>query len=395
MARENQVVQSFFVSLFPAHFKPRKRSTSSSRPELGIDPFPHHLQEVSEKSPFLAQRATSTVIPNLRTVLKQTTSRCPLCQRSCAAEVWRDHGTPAKVWLSRTCPEHGEIDHCIASDARFHWLASGDPRNACGPGCACPSATNGNTGALGRNADKPGTPEMLATCLALIEIVDSCNLACPTCFADSPIGAHGDRLQAYSLESIQQRIRGVLDRKGGIEILQLSGGEPSLHPQLFELLDWIHAEPRIDYTLMNTNGLRLHRDAAFRQRLGEHARRGHFQLYLQYDGPDVAGQLELRGTDLRQIKHEVMELCDSEAIPFTLAMTVGTINLDQCWPTAKVGLRHEFCRGVSYQPLFTSGRSAAAQTRRLNASDVLLSLLNAPNSPLDSRDFTPLPCGDP
>ena len=73
----------------------------------------------------------------------------------------------------------------------------------------------------GRNAQLPAaTPfESLSTCLALIEIVDSCNLACPTCYANSPVGI-GSEVKAHPLDSIKQRILGVLDRKGGMEILQ-------------------------------------------------------------------------------------------------------------------------------------------------------------------------------
>ena len=103
--------------------------------------------------------------------------------------------------------------------------------------------------------------EQLSTCLALIEIVDSCNLKCPTCFADSPIGV-GESVDAVPLEEIQARIQGVIDRKGGIEILQLSGGEPTLHPQFDILVDWINEHPGIDYLLVNTNGLRLAKDEA-------------------------------------------------------------------------------------------------------------------------------------
>jgi uncharacterized radical SAM superfamily Fe-S cluster-containing enzyme len=165
--------------------------------------------------------------------------------------VWRSENDADGVWLTRNCPEHGEFEACIASDARFYWLAKGDPSNGCGASCDCPASEQGVTGTLGRNAGKRGTPEVLSTCLALIEIVDSCNLACPTCFADSPVGMTGNRLKAKSLRDLKGRISGVLERKGKIEILQLSGGEPTLHPAFMELLDWIHAEGRIDYCLLN------------------------------------------------------------------------------------------------------------------------------------------------
>src|SRR6478736_2138251 len=172
--------------------------------------------------------------PSLRETLKQTISRCPTCQADVPAEVWKTTGTPATVHLTRTCPEHGEATACISSDARFYWLAKGNPENACGAGCACSADPAGIPGTLGRNADATVPEvEVLSTCLALIEIVDSCNLACPTCFADSPVGAAGDRLKSHSLESLQSRIGGVVSRKGKIELLQLSGGEPTLHPQFF------------------------------------------------------------------------------------------------------------------------------------------------------------------
>jgi uncharacterized radical SAM superfamily Fe-S cluster-containing enzyme len=336
------------------------------------------------------------LLPSLKQTLKHTTSRCPVCQRSAPAEVWKTSGTPSKVYLTRTCEEHGTHDACISSDARFYWLAQGDPANACGAGCACSADPSGRAGTLGRNAAvKSNAVEVLSTCLALIEIVDSCNLACPTCFADSPVGAAGGKLKAHSLESLQTRIRGVIERKGKLEILQLSGGEPTLHPEFFELLDWIHAEPGIDYCLVNTNGVRLAKEDTFLEELGKRARRGHFQLYLQFDGPQEAGQKELRGGDFRELKRVAMERCEREGIPFTLAMTVIPDNLPHLWDTVETGLRYQTCRGVSFQPMFGSGRSLVGDASRLNTADIILGAVDQSAGRLRFEDFTPLPCGDP
>lgn len=336
------------------------------------------------------------LFPTLRETLKHTTSRCPTCQKAVPAEVWKTTNTPAKVYLTRTCTEHGEATACIASDARFYWLAKGDPSNSCGAGCACSADPKGVTGTLGRNANVTVPEvEILSTCLALIEIVDSCNLACPTCFADSPIGAAGDRLKSHSLESLQSRIQGVLDRKGKIEILQLSGGEPTLHPQFFELLDWIHAHPQIDYCLVNTNAVRVAKEDAFLAELGERGRRGHFQLYLQFDGPQEAGQRELRGGDFREMKRLAMERCEHEGIPFTLAMTVTPENLSYLWDTILTGLKYDVCRGVSFQPMFRTGRMHDMSSERLNTADIILGAVEQSAGKLRYEDFTPLPCGDP
>ena len=72
--------------------------------------------------------------PNLKVtdqLLKRTTSRCPICHGVCPAEVWRTGGIPSRVLLKRACPDHGETNACIASDARFYWLAKGKAENSC------------------------------------------------------------------------------------------------------------------------------------------------------------------------------------------------------------------------------------------------------------------------
>ena len=360
-------------------------------------------------------------------LLKRTMSRCPVCHVSCPAEVWRTGGIVSKVFLKRTCVEHGEASVCIASDARFYWLAKGKAENACGCGPdSCCSADGSNIGTLGRNANPGGAlgvMEKLSTCLALIEIVNSCNLSCPTCYADSPLGA-GQKVDAVPLENLQQRIQGVIDRKGKIEILQLSGGEPTLHPRFFELLRWLHENPEIDYVLLNTNGVRIANDVKFADELARTFRYGKFQLYLQFDGVQEAGQEFLRGADLRATRERCLERCVEMKLPVTLAMTVTPENLPFLWGAIEFGLRWPNVRGISFQPMFTSGRrpeagrqmpevggqmpevggrkadvggrrSETSFEERLNTADIILAAVGQSDGKLCFEDFTPLPCGDP
>ncbi|MFT5121443.1 MAG: putative radical SAM superfamily Fe-S cluster-containing enzyme [Candidatus Omnitrophota bacterium] len=124
----------------------------------------------------------SFVTTALRIPLKTTRSRGLDCQVDCPGTVWKTETTdtsPSQVFLSRTCPEHGEHTVCISSDARFYWLAKGN--SDCGNACACAADPAGATGTLGRNAtvSETDTIETISTCLALIEIVDSCNLTWP------------------------------------------------------------------------------------------------------------------------------------------------------------------------------------------------------------------------
>ena len=112
------------------------------------------------------------LICTTESLLKRTTSRCPVCHASVPAEVWKvSEGKGARVFLRRTCPEHGAAEACIASDARFYWLAQGDPKNQCCGG-SCKAAEGDATGTLGRNATPPAQIENqkskienLSTCL--------------------------------------------------------------------------------------------------------------------------------------------------------------------------------------------------------------------------------------
>ena len=370
--------------------------------------------------------------------LKSTTSRCPVCQCACPAVVERRDN---QVFLTRTCPTHGEFSACIASDARFYWLAQGKEENrdgSCCGGGGCCAADGKSAGTIGRNAEGRGENpiEVLSTCLALIEIVNSCNLSCPTCYADSPLmnghSGHskaaltpalsrrerehevspstlwgegrgeglGGRPSIVPFADIQHRVDGVINRKGKIEILQFSGGEPTLHPQLVGLCRWVKQHAQIDFLLINTNGVRFAREPELCQRLGEVFKDGGLQIYLQFDGVQEAGQRALRGGDLRAMREEAIANLAAANIPITLAMTVTRENLPHLWEAVDFGLKHPIIHGITFQPAFGSGRKPAAKTDRvcadrLNTADVILGAVEQSGGQLRFEDFTPLPCGDP
>lgn len=327
-------------------------------------------------------------------LLKRTTSRCPQCHSPCPATVEEVDG---KVYMKRRCIAHGEFTACIASDARFYWLAQGKEENRCCSGGACCDATGKTAGTLGRNAEGRGTNpiETLSTCLALIEIVNSCNLACPTCYADSPVGI-GSKLDAVPVADIQARIDSVIARKGKIEILQLSGGEPTLHPHLAEICRWAKHHEQIDFLLINSNGVRFAKEPELCHELGEIFRSGGLQVYLQFDGLQEAGHKALRGADLREVKRQALANLAVANIPVTLAMTVTRENLPHLWETIRFGLDDANIHGITFQPEFTSGRNQASGAgHRLNTADILLAAVEQSQDGLRFEDFTPLPCGDP
>ena len=341
--------------------------------------------------------------------IKTTTSRCPECLREIEARVLE---IGEEIWMRKACPEHGRFDVKIASDRRFYHTSIGDRADSCcGPSCGCaPQSVS----------DDPF--ETLSTCIALIEIVDTCNLKCPTCYASSPYGI-GDEIDCVPFHAFKERVQGVLDRKGKeIDILQLSGGEPTIHPQFFDILEWSLANPDIGYVLLNTNGVRIARDAAFREQLSALRReRGKFELYLQFDGPQEEGQRALRGADLRRVREEAIDRAGALGVPTTLAMVVNETTIRYLGDTLRFGLARSHCRGVTFQPMFTSGRIGTTTLRvvrnervspdrtnqsaamhhtecggtHISVGDVILNLVDQSEGLLTIDDFTPLPCGDP
>ena len=323
--------------------------------------------------------------------LKSTTSRCPVCLAQIPAEITRRGDA---VVMTKHCPAHGAFEATIAADHTRYYASQGSGA-CCDPASGCCAPAN-------PNAADPF--ERLSTCVALIEIVESCNLSCPTCFASSPHGV-GDDLAYTPSREVRQRIAGVVARKGCIDIIQLSGGEPTLHPDFFEILEWCLAHPKIGYILVNTNAVRVATDAAFRERLGELRRaRGKFELYVQFDGVQEAGQRELRGADLRKVREQAIDAAGALGVPSTLAMTVTEETLPFLGETMRFAVPRRHVRGISFQPRFTSGRIevtsstlpiARSAARPLSVGDIVHALAAQASEFVSAADFTPLPCGDP
>lgn len=352
--------------------------------------------------------------PNPTTPIKTTTSLCPVCLDQLPATVFeRDR----KVYLAKTCQTHGHFEVLINSDRRWYFESHGANSNAgagddcCGGGNCCgasPTLTVGNTSIKnsgdGGGGHDPTLVEQSSTCIALIELVASCNLKCPTCYADSPF-APPDEIDALSCEEFRERLGAVLQRKGAIDILQLSGGEPTIHPQFLGLLEETLRRDDVGYVLINTNGLRIARDRAFADRLGQLRKTlGKFEVYLQFDGTQAAGQRELRGVDLRKLRDTAVQRCADRGIPVTLAMTVNAHNLPHLGDTLRYALQRPPVRGLCFQPEFGSGRSPtgliqlgspATAPVPLNVADIITQLIDQSENILTDRDFTPLPCGDP
>jgi uncharacterized radical SAM superfamily Fe-S cluster-containing enzyme len=321
---------------------------------------------------------------------------CPLCHEEGPdrplTEVQRLSGWLAerdgRVWLERGCPTHGLVRTLYDEDPEIlryleQWTA---PTKVHEPD------VRGNFAPIPA-AYADGLPEMQTqhTCILLEDLLDHCNLKCPTCFADSAPAQQAIAPLSAVLASIDTRLA---RENGRLDVLMLSGGEPTLYPQLAELLDAVTARP-IVRILINTNGLRIAEDDGLLALLKRHRER--VEVYLQYDGETAEASQFHRGADIRRFKERALNRLSAAGIFTTLTMTAALgVNDDEIGVVIKRAFDTPYVGGVTIQPVFGSGRSAAIDPlERLTHTGVLARLEEQTAGLVSWRDLTALPCSHP
>jgi len=293
-----------------------------------------------------------------------------------------------KVWLVRGCPRHGKVVTLydeVPEILRYleEWTA---PTKVHTPD------TLGNYDPVPA-AYLRGLGEMQTqhTCILLEEITEQCNLRCPTCFADSSPQLTGVVPLDQVLENVDRRLA---REHGRLDVLMISGGEPTVYPRLLELLERV-LERDIVRILINTNGIQITRSDELLDFLTRHNDR--IEIYLQFDGFKPETLRHHRNADLRRVKREAVERLSGAGIFTTLTMTAALgVNDDEIGAVVRYGLATPFVGGISIQPQFGSGRSAALDPRnRLTHTGVLARLGPQTDGLVTWRDLTALPCSHP
>ena len=293
-----------------------------------------------------------------------------------------------RVWLERGCPDHGLVSTLYDESPEIltyleQWTA---PTKVHTPD------RSGNFKPV-PSAYEDGLPEMQTqhTCILLADITDHCNLRCPTCFAESSPALSSVAPLDEVLASIDARLSRENDR---IDVLMLSGGEPTLYPWLAQLLDEVAQRPVVRI-LVNTNGLRIAQDDELLALLTRHRER--VEVYLQYDGESADASTYHRGADIRRYKERAIERLSGAGVFMTLTMTAALgINDDEIGAVVKRALDTPYVGGVTVQPVFDSGRSGGIDAmNRLTHTGVLARLDEQTAGAVTWRDLTALPCSHP
>jgi len=306
-----------------------------------------------------------------------TKSLCDICMKSVDAKIIIEDNL---VYVLKNCPSHGEMKHLLEEDANYHLKKvlydkpstihenEADVKNGCPFDC----------GLCGNHSQH--------TCIGLIEITGKCDMACPMCYASS-----GDNGSNLALPTIERMLDFFIRSEGGkAEILQISGGEPTLHPQVLDILH-LCKKKNIGHVMLNTNGVRIAKDEKFVRQLSELT--GGFEIYLQFDSLDDKVYENARLRKMLAIKKQAIANLNKYNIPTTLVCTVirGENDLELS-ALINYGLATSCVRGVNFQPAARFGGYEATTEDSYTVSGIMNLIEKTSNQLLKSNDFVPLPC---
>jgi tetraether lipid synthase len=307
-------------------------------------------------------------------------SICSTCYRKVEAKTVFQDGN---VYLLKRCPQHGSERVLIADDIDYYRRC----REIFIKPPEMPLVYN--------TPVKWGCPYDCGlcidheqhSCLTLVEICDYCNLRCPVCYAASG----PERQQFRALQQIEKMLDAVVRNEGHPDVVQLSGGEPTVHPDFFAIVEMAKARP-IRHLMINTNGVRIAQEEDFVKRLADY--KEDFEVYLQFDSFEREPLMQLRGADLRRVREDALEKLNRHNIATNLVVTLKKgLNDQEIGKTVDFALKQPCVRGVTFQPIQDAGRleNFNPATDRLTLTEVRRKILEQ-TKVFCPEDVIPVPC---
>ena len=307
-----------------------------------------------------------------------TRSICPKCLETIDAQILLKDG---RVITRKRCPTHGWFESLISSDAEMYL----DSLRYNKPG----------TMPLGYSTEVvDGCPKDCGlcpehkqhTCLGLIEVNSYCNLDCPICFADAQPGF------SLSMAQVERMLDRFIELEGEAEVVQFSGGEPTIHPDILPMLR-MGFEKGVKVVMLNTNGIRIALDDRFLAGLADVRP----TVYLQFDGFKTQTHQVIRGKDLLPDKLKALDRMAEAKLDVVLVPAIEKgVNHDEIGDIVRFGLDHPAVHGIAFQPVTHSGRFVPFDPMdRETVADVIHGIAEQTDGTFVESDFIPVPCCHP
>lgn len=313
-------------------------------------------------------------------------SLCPHCLDVIDCQIlFRDN----KVYMRKNCETHGAFEVEIYSDVADYLNAEKFNKPGSDPLHRQVSADKGCPDDCGLCDN-----HHQHTCVGIIEITNSCNLNCPVCFVD----AKGSSM--IPLEQAKGMIELYVKCEENPEVLQISGGEPTIHPDIVKIIEFA-TQKGIQYIHLNTNGLKL-ADREFAEQISlsmtgiDPDRKP--TIYLQFDGFSDDIYTTLRGRPLMEIKMKALENCKELGMDVDLVPTiVKGINEHQIGPIINLALSESNIKMVNFQPSTVTGRYELEKSpdSRMTLPEILCEIESQTSGSIKKNSFINVPCPHP
>jgi uncharacterized radical SAM superfamily Fe-S cluster-containing enzyme len=308
-------------------------------------------------------------------LLAETESVCPVCLQTLAAQRVLEGDN---IYLSKHCTAHGHFKTILwrGIDSYRQWGGRGS--RAARPPVSETTVERGCPHDCGLCPD-----HLQHTCCVLLEVTQRCNIKCPICFASAADGSTDP-----SLGEIETWLRLLLAHGSKVNI-QLSGGEPTMRDDLPQIIA-LTRSLGFDFLQLNTNGIRLAKEAGYAQRLAE---AGLDCVFLQFDGVSDEVYKHIRGARLLDLKIAAIDRCTKAGLGVVLVPTlVPGVNVGEIGKIVDFALaRVPAVRAVHFQPISYFGRYPAppAEADRLTLPEIMDEIEDQTGGRVHAADFSP------
>ena len=306
---------------------------------------------------------------------------CRTCRRIVPARVFfRDGG----VWQESLCPNCENPPALIASDRQWYLreVLTERPDRSPLPGARPP--TRGCPHDCG-----PCTWHASPCQLPIVSITNACNLDCPICITYN----RPDRVWHMPLDEMAATVDWIVESAGPVDLIDLTGGEPTLHPRLPDILDCCRREG-IGRIALNSNGLRLAEDMDLCKQLAERD----VCVILSFDTFDATVSRMMHGRDVVAAKLRAVENLARAGVRMTLLnVLVRDLNEDSIAGLFDLMRAHDHILSLTVQTMTYTGQGGSRwQPRKhLPVDEAVRIVCEQSGGELTPADFMPRPSAHP
>ena len=312
---------------------------------------------------------------------KTTRGMCRKCRNIVNARIIeRDN----RIFQENLCPECGNNASLIAEDKKWyfehinHQLYSTPPKVTHTPSTSgCPY----DCGLCSWHETAPNLP--------VFSITNACNLNCPICFT------HNRKDVKYNMpvSEMKRTVEFLMENREEYDLINITGGEPTLHPELLDILGAAKHE-RIGRITLNSNGIRLAEDISLVKELKALG----VYIIMSFNTLKRKTSKIIHGIDMVDTKIRALENLATHGVGVTLLnVMIKAVNDQEIYDIIQLSKAYPNIRSVTIQNMtFTGQGGSEFKPRKRLTLDMAIDMIETQsNGEIKKDHFFPLPSNHP